>query len=178
MWLSRSKKQSMVVGAATIVIILGLAITAKAPLGHAQQKTQGSFDLVGGLKAVPGCLGVETAQTASGKKVIFAWFEDKKAVLRWYESDMHQGAMKMLLGDRKPDPPLQGVPDEIGPVLVIASLTMSDKSQYQGVSMPISQISIELYKPVTGGIFLGSRFAPESLRIPGMKDYTPRKEGK
>lgn len=127
MWLRRIQKQSIVVAAATVVI-LGLALSGKAPLGHAQQKAQGSLDLVGGLKAVPGCLGVETAQTASGKKVIFAWFEDKNAVLRWYDSDMHQGAMKMLLGDRKPDPPLQGVPDDIGPVLVIASLTMSDLS--------------------------------------------------
>jgi hypothetical protein len=177
MWLSKRTKQSLVTAAA-VIIVLGLAITVRAPSSHAQQKAQGSLDLVGGLKAVPGCLGVETAQTASGKRVIFAWFEDKKAVLRWYDSDMHQGAMKMLLGDRKPDTPLQGVPDDIGPVLVIASLTMSDKALYDGVSMPISQISIELYKPVTGGIFLGSRFAPASLKISGMKDYTPRKEGK
>ena len=37
-------------------------------------------------------------------------------------------------------------------------------------TLPISQISIELYKPVTGGIFLGSRFAPESLKVPNMID--------
>lgn len=33
-------------------------------------------DLVAALKKSPGCLGVETARTASGKAVIFAWFED------------------------------------------------------------------------------------------------------
>ena len=32
---------------------------------------------------------METAQTVSGKQVIFAWFESKEAVLRWYYSGMH-----------------------------------------------------------------------------------------
>ena len=176
MSVEKTKKWALVLAAVSI-LGLGLTITGKIALGHPQQKSQGFPDLVSGLKAVPGCLGVETARTASGKNVIFAWFEDKKAVLRWYYSDMHQGAMKMLLADRKPDPPLQGVPDDIGPILAIASLTMSDKPQLEGVSMPISQISIELYRPVTGGIFLGSRFAPASLKVPGMRDYTPKKEG-
>ena len=158
---------------------LGLAITAGIALGRPQpQRPEGFPDLVSGLKAVPGCMGVETARTASGKSVIFAWFEDKQAVLRWYHSDMHQSAMKMLLADRKPDPPLHSVPDDVGPVLVIASITLLDKPQLEGVSMPISQISIELYKPITGGIFLGSRFAPATLKVPGMRDYTPKKQAK
>ena len=55
-----------------------------------KQKDGGYPDLVGGLKATPGCLGVETARTDSGKQVIFAWFEDKKAVLKWYHSDVHR----------------------------------------------------------------------------------------
>jgi hypothetical protein len=171
---SKRNSRPFLVAAATILVV-GFVILGSI---HAQQAAQRYPDLVSGLKAIPGCLGVDTAQTASGKRVIFAWFEDKKAVLRWYQSDMHQGAMKMLLGDRKPDPPLQGVSDDVGPLLVIASLTMSEKSQFEGVSMPISQISIELYKPVTGGIFLGGRFAPSSLKIPGMKDYTPQKDAK
>lgn len=174
---SKRNIRPFVLAAATVVVV-GLAILSTIARGSAQQTGQSPPDLVSGLKAIPGCLGVETARTASGKSVIFAWFEDKKAVLRWYQSDMHQGAMKMFLGDRKPDPPLQGVPDDIGPLLVIASLTMSEKSQFEGVSMPISQISIELYKPVTGGIFLGGRFAPASLRIAGMKDYTPHKNAR
>ena len=44
---------------------------------------KGLPDLVGALKGTKGCLGVETAKTSSGKNVIFAWFEDKQAVLRW-----------------------------------------------------------------------------------------------
>src|SRR5690349_20087530 len=65
-------------------------------------------DLVGPLKATPGCLGVETSRTASGKLVIFAWFEDKKAVMRWYNSELHQQLVKM---GGPPDPshvPLAG----------------------------------------------------------------------
>jgi hypothetical protein len=58
-----------------------IAVAALAALATltltAQSQTQLPFpDLVGPLKATPGCLGVETARTASGKMVIFAWFED------------------------------------------------------------------------------------------------------
>src|SRR5438093_13646287 len=42
-------------------------------------------DLRRALEAIPGCLGTEAAKTESGKEVIFAWFEDKRAVLRWYQ---------------------------------------------------------------------------------------------
>src|SRR2546422_728630 len=84
---------------AAAAFTLGLVIPYRLALGHPQQqRPQGFPDLVGGLKAVPGCLGVETARTASGKNVIFAWFEDKKAVLNWYYSDTHQHAMRMLVG--------------------------------------------------------------------------------
>ena len=48
-------------------------------------KPQQAFpDLVGALKATDGCLGIELARTQSGKNVIFAWFQDKKAMLTWY----------------------------------------------------------------------------------------------
>jgi heme-degrading monooxygenase HmoA len=134
-------------------------------------------DLVGGLKKTKGCLGVETAQTSSGKNVIFAWFEDKQAVLRWYYSDTHRAAMRLAADlDQKSETPLEGVPDDVGPVLAIASITFAKEPKFKNLNLPISQISIELYKPLTGGIFLGSRFAPESLNVPGMKDYTPKDE--
>ena len=50
------------------------------------------------VKASPGCLGVETAMTNSGKMVIFAWFENKKAALAWYYSQPHQMLTKMSGG--------------------------------------------------------------------------------
>ncbi|MEE8459852.1 MAG: hypothetical protein V3S08_08255, partial [Phycisphaerales bacterium] len=53
-------------------------------------------DLVGGLKQVRGCLGVELASTRGGKQLIFAWFEDKQAVQRWYYSDTHMGIMDVV----------------------------------------------------------------------------------
>jgi hypothetical protein len=46
--------------------------------------------LIPALKATPGCLGVETARTSSGKNVIFACFENRGAVMKWYYSDAHQ----------------------------------------------------------------------------------------
>jgi hypothetical protein len=62
--------------------------------------------------------------------------------------------------------------------MCIASITMAEKGKFKETSLPISQIAIELYTPVTGGIYLGGRFAPDSLKVPKIKDYTPKEEKK
>ena len=162
-------------------VVAGLVLGALLAAALAQDRPQGGRvstvdfpDLVGGLKAIPGCLGVETAMTASGKSVIFAWFEDKKAVLRWYYSDMHQQVMKQFFPGGNYRTPLQEVSDDSGPILAIASLTMAEKSQHKPTSLPVSQIAIELYQPITGGLFLGGRLAPDSLKVPRLRDYTPK----
>jgi quinol monooxygenase YgiN len=127
---------------------------------------QGMPDLVAGLKATPGCLGVELAKTQSGKQVIFAWFENKQALLKWYYSPTHQTVMKMLAPDAKSGrPPLNSIADNSGPILAIASLTYADTAQVTAVKMPISQIAIELYAPLPGGLAVGGRFAPASVKV-------------
>ena len=151
-----------------------IALVALAALTlSAQSQPQLPFpDLVGPLKATPGCLGVETARTASGKMVIFAWFEDKKAVMRWYNSEMHQQLVKM---SGPPDPthvPLAGIAEDSGPILAVASLTLSNQPP-KGSPLPVSQIAIELYQPLPGGLFVGGRFAPSSVKVPGLRDFTP-----
>lgn len=135
----------------------------------------GDLNLVGGLQATPGCLGVETARTASGKQVIFAWFENKKACLNWYYSETHQRAQNTFFPNRQATKPLAGVPDDVGPIMAIASLTMAKPGASGLTQMPVSQTSIELYKPLKSGIFYGRTFAPVSLKVPGMVDYTPKK---
>jgi quinol monooxygenase YgiN len=130
-------------------------------------------DLAGGLKATPGCLGVETARTASGKMVIFAWFEDKKAVLRWYDSEMHKQVMKMAGPVDQSHVPLAGIADDAGPILAVTSLTMADTAASKNLPLPFSQIAIELYQPLPGGIFFGARFAPNTVKVPGLRDFTP-----
>ena len=160
-------------------LVLGLALAAiiwspALLVGRAQEKapvTQqaGGFpDLVSGLKATPGCLGVETARTSSGKAVIFAWFENKKAVLNWYNSEMHQALVNQYSGGHhRPGGPLAGVPDE-GPVLAIASLTMPKPPTDGDLRAATTQIAIELYAPLPGGLASGGRFAPSSVKVPGL----------
>ena len=151
---------------ASVVVMAGL-LGVSAPI-RAQQRGPGDLgfpDVVAGLKATPGCLGVETARTPGGKNVVFAWFENKDALLKWYYSDMHQGAMnKFFPGDRRK--PLAFVEGD-GPILTIASITVSPNPGVGG--HPISQIAIELYRPLNGGIAIGGRFAPESLKVPHMQ---------
>lgn len=130
---------------------------------------QGMPDLVAMLKAAPGCLGVDAARTMSGKQVIFAWFENKKAVLNWYYSEGHQRLIKTLASGGNPGrTPLADIADDSGPILTIASLTLSDKPQVGGVQLPVSQIAIELYAPLPGGLAAGGRFAPNTVKVKGL----------
>jgi len=70
------------------------AALAQAPAGP------GNFaNVVSAARAWPGCLGVETGQTASGRRIIFAWFENKKALVAWYHGT------SVLSTSRPPAPP-------------------------------------------------------------------------
>lgn len=147
--------------------LTGLLLTASAPARAQQRGPQdlGFPDVVAGLKATPGCLGVEVARTPGGKNVVFAWFENKEAALKWYYSDMHQEAMnKFFPGERRK--PLAFVEGD-GPILTIASVTIAEKPGVGG--HPISQIAIELYRPLPGGIAVGGRFAPDAMKVPHMQ---------
>ena len=128
-------------------------------------------DVVGALKTTPGCLSVETGQTSSGKRVIFAWFENKKALVDWYHGDAHQKAMKSvfptLAADRQPLPDL---PEDSGPILTIVSVKFSEAPKTKGTAMPITSIGIELYGPLPGGVAVGGRFAPEALKVRGLRE--------
>jgi hypothetical protein len=155
-----------------LVMVIALALVVFSPGGLvllAQGPPAGMPDLVGMLKATPGCLGVEAAQTASGKQVLFAWFENKKAVLNWFYSPGHQQLMKMYTPTSSTGrKPLADIPDDSGPIMAIASLTVTDKPQVGGVQLPVSQIAIELYAPLPGGLAAGGRFAPTSVKVQGL----------
>jgi len=154
--------------------LAGLALIVFSPAVlqvDAQTPPQRFPDLIAALESTPGCLGVEAGSMASGKQVIFAWFENKQAVLNWYHSDVHQAAMRAFApsapGGRAP---LAHVADDSGPVLAIASLTPAERPQVDGVQLPVSQIAIELYAPLPGGVAVGGRFAPAALTVPGLRE--------
>jgi len=157
----------MVVMLALVVFSPGaLVLIAQAP---PQGPPAGLPDLIGMLKATPGVLGVDAARTISGKQVIFAWFENKKAALTWYYSEGHQKLIKTFAsGGNAGRTPMADVPDDGSPILAIASLTLSDTSQVAGVQLPVSQIAIELYAPLPGGLAAGGRFAPSTVKVKGL----------
>ncbi len=136
------------------------------PSGPSPKFAEMGQQLVKALKASPGCLGTEIATTASGKNVIFAWFKDKKACLDWYYSPAHKKMMKDFFTGQASTKPLKDVPDDCGPILAIASLTPSAKPLVDGIALPVSQISIELYTPLKGGISAGGTFAPPGIDVP------------
>jgi hypothetical protein len=163
---------------AALVLALALVIFSPGALAlMAQGPPPGMPDLIGMLKATPGVLGVDAAQTMSGKQVIFAWFENKKAALTWYYSEGHQKLIKTLAsGGSSGRTPMADVPDDGSPILAIASITPSTQPQVSGVLLPVSQIAIELYAPLPGGLAAGGRFAPSSVTVKGLVEVplTPR----
>jgi hypothetical protein len=185
--------RSIVPGVLSIATVFAATLLAqdggaKRPAGAppAAQGAPGTKDLGAGLAAAleksPGCVGVELGLFQSGKLAIFAWFEDKAAAVAWVKSDYHQGAMAMLHAgaaaagakggdggkhDAAEEPqrePLQWVPDDVGPILCIASITPSTEQRVPGFPTPIGQISIELYSPLPGGASFGGTFTP--IKVP------------
>jgi hypothetical protein len=154
--------------------LLGVGAAALPP-GKEKAKDKGFPDLVAALKATPGCLGVETAKTGSGKEVIFAWFEDKKAALKWYYSDTHKEVMARFFPDaERKRKPLADVPEDSGPIMAIASITLSGKPTAEN-PLPFKQIAIELYRPLGGGLSVGGKFAPAKMKIPEARKANPEK---
>src|SRR5436190_24168662 len=108
------------------VLVLSL-ITLVATDARAQTTASGFPNVIDALKAAPGCLGVETGQTASGRRVIFAWFTGKQALVDWYHSDVHQRAMRTVFPDQTFDrTPLPDLPDDSGPILTIVSVKFAE----------------------------------------------------
>lgn len=159
-----------VVAAAILTLVvtvpaLMVTVSAQSPAPHG-----GPLDLIGMLKATPGVLGVDAGSMMSGKQVIFAWFENRKALLGWYYSDQHM-ALMMQFGQRKhrAAAPLADVPDDGRPILAIASVTLTGPPPASGADLAnVPQIAIELYTPLPGGLAAGGRFAPSSVHVPGM----------
>jgi hypothetical protein len=141
------------------------------PSAQAQAPQPGFTALLDAARAHPGCLGIDTGQTTSGKRVIFAWFEDKAALVSWYKSEAHQRAMKIafpnLTFDREP---LPDTPDNSGQILAIVSLKLNEAPPPDGARLPIGTIGIELYTPLPGGVAVGGRFAPKSVRVPALRE--------
>jgi hypothetical protein len=131
--------------------------------------------LVKAAKESPGCLGVETGRTNSGTLVIFAWFANKKAIVDWYRSDFHQRAMKSAFPNLTVErEPLPDIPDESGFILALVTLKLSNAQPTQAAPLPIQSIGIELYTPLPDGVAVGGRFAPNSVKVPGLREFDLR----
>jgi len=128
--------------------------------------------LAEGIRGVEGSLGAELGQFESGKLAIVGWFEDKAAAVRWYNHPMHRMVMRGAGGGG--GPPLAHVADDEGPIMVIATITMAEKPEERlpNIPIPVSQIAIEMFKPLPGGAHINGRFSPKDFKVEHMRDFT------
>jgi hypothetical protein len=154
------------------------APSGQQPAGAKQTMNSMGQKILDGLRATPGCLGADAAQTQSGRNVIFAWFENKAAAMAWYNSPTHSFMRMAMTVDGGGDgrEPMASVPDNV-PIMTIASLKMIKDGDGQqplpGMRMPVSEIAIELYTPLPGGLRYAGGFSPEGLKVEGRMDLGP-----
>lgn len=122
--------------------------------------------LVEGLKDTDGCLGVDVAQFQSGKNTIVAWFENKEAVLRWYNHPVHTRIMMATGSNPEDGNPLAHVTDPDTPIMVMASISFNGPPVDPEGPIPFSQISIEMFAPLPGGASVNGRLAPKAFKVP------------
>jgi hypothetical protein len=159
--------------AATIAAVMACFASPAPSLAQELLPGQAEFGklLVEAAKASPGCLGVETGRTDNGTRVIFAWFENKQALVAWYKSDFHQWAMKTAFPNQNFNrEPLPDVPEDSGQILALVTLKLSD-APLPGSPVPIDRIGIELYTPLPDGVAVGGRFAPQAVKVPGLRQF-------
>lgn len=140
---------------------------------HAASRT-----LIEAIESVEGNLGVKTARSHDGNELILAWFEDREAVLRWFNHSYHR---KLLRDAGRPE---DGVAAEhfgnkVGPILVLASVAYNAQPVSLDGSMfddPFgrrpARFAIEYYIPLPGGAYMESPFAPgkAASRVEKMRD--------
>ena len=68
--------------------------------------------------------------------------------------------------DRQPLPDLA---EDSGPILAIVSVKLID-APMPNTTAAIASIGIELYGPLPGGVAVGGRFAPEALKVRGLRE--------
>ncbi|MFU8828843.1 MAG: hypothetical protein ACNA8P_05340 [Phycisphaerales bacterium] len=153
------------------------APAATQPAGQPQQPGPGGMGqlLLDSLRSVEGCLGADAGEMASGKNVIIGWFQDAEAARRWYAHPTHRALMGNA-GARpnEDDKPLAHVEEGV-PLMVIAAITFSQRPEIQGVPMPISQISIEVFQAAPGGAYINGKLAPEAFKVEHMKNFSAPK---
>jgi hypothetical protein len=72
-------------------------------------------------------------------------------------------------GARRADGPLAGIKEDSGPIMAIASITIDQAAMKNGdLKGATKQIAIELYAPLPGGLAAGGRFAPATVKVPGL----------
>jgi hypothetical protein len=161
------KIRPIVIAASAILTLFGAS-----PTPVRAQSTPGGFpSVVKALRESPGCLGVETGQTAGGRRVIFAWFDGKKSLVDWYHSDVHQRAMRAVFPNQTFDrQPLPDLAEDSGPILTIVSVKFADAPAPGATAPAITSIGIELYGPLPGGVAVGGRFAPDAIKVRGLRE--------
>ena len=137
-----------------------------------------SAQLLEEIASVEGAYAVKSARVHDGTELIFAWFEDRAAVLRWFEHPYHR---KLLRDAGRPEDGVaaQHFGDDVGPILVLASVAYPAERGSIHASMfddPVagrpSRFSVEYYVPLAGGAYMVEPFAPPGVqeRISGLRD--------
>ncbi|MEO1044683.1 MAG: hypothetical protein AAFX04_04515 [Pseudomonadota bacterium] len=154
------------------------AADAEDRSGRIERALEASAKIISSMKSVEGVYDVHTARSHDGVELIMAWFENRDAVLRWFNHPYHR---KLLRDAGRPEDGVaaEHFGDDVGPILIIASVAYHDQPASLKGSMfddpdgrRPTRFSVEYYVPLPGGAYMSETFAPTAVtaNIPGMRD--------
>lgn len=151
------------------LVTAAVAAVQAGPTREEAARVVDRLNLEPALRAAEGVLGVRAMRWEDeNREALFAWFEDREALLNWYLSSEHLDAVDAILthslGDSEP---LAHLPEDSGPLLVIFYIAARPGTPPpEGLTLPLSAFSIEIYTPAAGGVTLVDGFAPARFKIP------------
>ncbi len=153
-------------------------VDAEDTSGRIERALKASAKIISSMKSVDGVYDVHTARSHDGVELIMAWFENRDAVLRWFNHPYHR---KLLRDAGRPEDGVaaQHFGNDVGPILIIASVAYHNQPASLEGSMfddpdgrRPTRFSVEYYVPLAGGAYMSETFAPTAVtaNIPGMRD--------
>lgn len=146
--------------------------------GRIERAHAASVKIVDAIHEVDGSMGVHTARTHDGVELILAWFENRDAVLGWFEHPYHRKLLREA-GRDEDGIAAQHFSDDSGPILVIASVAYEGSPGSLDGSMfddpdgrRPTRFSVEYYTPLSGGAYMVQPLAPASVAesVYGLRD--------
>lgn len=112
------------------------------------------------LRSIPGCLGWSWPIANPGTIRSSLGSRTKDALVRWYYSSFHKNLQSTYFPEETPGEPLAHVFYPGGPIVAIASFTLTHEMEPASPMLSLEEITVELFSPLSADTLLGTALDP------------------